>query len=132
MAARNIIEPITPTPILSVAPKNPDSGEDPPVPATVSAENPENEEPDSTREPKRRRYCPKALEKVEELVARPDPNPNFSFSFDTKFMTGSGTETTPKFGSFDLKALVSEKKNPNCKEEKPDREPSEISSNTQL
>lgn len=134
MAAKNqILGPTSPTPTLSAAQKGPDSGEDPPVRATATEESPEPEDSDPTREPKRRRHCPKALDKVEELIARSDPNLSFSFSFDTK-VTASGTEVTPKFGSFDLKTLVSEK-NPICKKEKydeeePDREPCEISSSS--
>ncbi|OVA18976.1 hypothetical protein BVC80_881g12 [Macleaya cordata] len=56
-------------------------------------------EPDTVREPKRRRKCPAALEKFEEFETS---NRSFSFSFDTKITSGGHTESTPKFGSFNL------------------------------
>ena len=110
MAAENIVEPTTSTTLslpsfAATTATTPDYGVDPQIPAPVSAsDDPDRGDPDSTREPKRRRYCPKALEKVEELLIAPhNSNPNFSFTFDTK-SAASSPEITPKFGSFNFVA----------------------------
>ncbi|KAL3755078.1 hypothetical protein ACJRO7_002189 [Eucalyptus globulus] len=78
-----------------------DSGENPRIPAL--AEKPGKVEREDGRETKRRRNCPKALDKVQEL-ARPDhhhPDHHSSFTFDTNFNACS-PESTPRFGSFNF------------------------------
>lgn len=69
---------------------------DPPSPASVDGGKIDQEEADSCRDSKRRKMCPKALEKIEDFVP---PNRTFSFTFDTKF-SACGSDVTPKFGSF--------------------------------
>uniref|UniRef100_F6HQQ5 Uncharacterized protein n=1 Tax=Vitis vinifera TaxID=29760 RepID=F6HQQ5_VITVI len=76
----------------------PDSGKYSPIPGTTAGENPNKEEFKTVREPKRRKNCPTALDKFEELTPS---NRAFSFSFDTKIAANS-PESTPKFGSFNL------------------------------
>ncbi|KAI4348567.1 hypothetical protein L6164_009276 [Bauhinia variegata] len=55
-------------------------------------------DPESDHKSKRRKKCPKALEKIEEFIPS-NPNQSFSFTFDTKSVA-CGPEVTPKFGSF--------------------------------
>ncbi|EXC30710.1 hypothetical protein L484_027885 [Morus notabilis] len=117
MAARNVLGPTSQTTLSlpSSASENPDSGDVSQTP--TAADYPVSEDPDSTREPKKRRCCPKALEQVEELLIGPNSNPNlFSFSFDTKF-SGCSPEITPKFGSFNLVVSNSAQNTRNCKKE---------------
>nr|DAD29179.1 TPA_asm: hypothetical protein HUJ06_030647 [Nelumbo nucifera] len=83
---------------VEISGENPDSVQDPAAPPTSAEENLELEELETFRESKRRKYCPAALEKFEELDSS---SRSFSFSFDTKIMVGS-CESTPKFGSFNL------------------------------
>ena len=115
-----MLGPTSPTALSlpSSAAPIPDSGEASQIPTAASAavaeDNPDQEDPDPTRESKRRKYCPKALEKVEELLLAADSNPNLSsFSFDTKFAACS-PEITPKFGSFNLVVPSSDQKNRSC------------------
>lgn len=102
MAAKNTSEPTKPslsTPTSSSSSSsNQDSKEEnnPQILEFDKANKPEYSE--TSREAKRRKNCPKALEKVEELASS---NPSFSFTFDTKF-SGCVPEITPKFGSFNL------------------------------
>ncbi|KAG6641129.1 hypothetical protein CIPAW_09G051700 [Carya illinoinensis] len=80
----------------------PDSGHDPP-PISIASDShdPQKEDPDTSRQPKRRKNSPKALDNIRESA-------NFNFTFDTKF-NGCTLQFTPKFGSFNLLEL-SEKK----------------------
>ncbi|KAF5737613.1 hypothetical protein HS088_TW13G00500 [Tripterygium wilfordii] len=96
---------------------NPDSGETQSAPATSSGEKTHEEESNTTRESKRRKGCPKALDKVQDLTRSNNQN-NFSFTFDTKF-SGCPPEFTPKFGSFNLtvKDLVQSSKDRETSEE---------------
>lgn len=117
MAARNVLGPTSQTTLSlpSSASENPDSGDVAQTP--TAADNPVSEDLDSTREPKKRRCCPKALEQVEELLIGSNSNPNLSsFSFDTKF-SGCSPEITPKFGSFNLVVSNSAQNTANCKKE---------------
>lgn len=71
----------------------------PPQAATESCEEkPDKEDPDSLRQPKRRKNCPTALDKFDSVNSA--TNLGFSFSFDSKFSGCSTPEVTPKFGSF--------------------------------
>ncbi|KAI3437018.1 uncharacterized protein J3R85_005744 [Psidium guajava] len=94
---------------VSPSPSRPDSnsGETPRIP---TPENPGKDEQDDVRETKRRKNCPKALDKVPEL-ARPDRHHqnHHSFTFDTKFNACS-PENTPKFGSFNFCGQVQEER----------------------
>lgn len=74
----------------------PPPDDDPPAPASVDGGQIDKEDPDSSRDSKRLKICPKALEKIEDFVP---PNRTFSFTFDTKF-SACGSDATPKFGSF--------------------------------
>ncbi|OAY44571.1 hypothetical protein MANES_08G162000v8 [Manihot esculenta] len=84
--------------------KTQDSGEDPPLlltSTTHKTKNEANSEEDTIS--KRRKICPSALEKIEEISKS---NQNFSFTFDTK-LSGNSTQFTPKFGSFNLEKIAS-------------------------
>ncbi|KAH8506790.1 hypothetical protein H0E87_013551 [Populus deltoides] len=85
--------------------KSHDSSQDPPLLATSSSQKSKKEEPETIRESKRRKKCPTALDKIEELAPS---NPSFSFTFDTQF-GGNSQEPTPKFGSFNLVASTQER-----------------------
>lgn len=88
--------------------QNPESGEDPPHHTTVNdrEELRTNDDPDTTRESKRRKSCPSALDKC-EAIFKSCCNSSLSFSFDPKFCSGVTTpEVTPKFGSFNLVAAM--------------------------
>ncbi|CAI9787490.1 unnamed protein product [Fraxinus pennsylvanica] len=84
----------TPIDTSSAPTKNPDHGQDPPPPAAAYVEGEEEENPETNREPKRRKTLPIALDKQKTSL-------NSSFSF---FCGGGAStpETTPKFGSFNL------------------------------
>ncbi|KAJ6921482.1 hypothetical protein NC652_015402 [Populus alba x Populus x berolinensis] len=86
--------------------KSHDSSQDPPLLATSSGQKSKKEEQETIRESKRRKKCPSALDKIEELA---QSNPNFSFTFDTQFGGGNSQEPTPKFGSFNLVASTQER-----------------------
>ncbi|KAI4300933.1 hypothetical protein L6164_034259 [Bauhinia variegata] len=92
----------TPTPLLSTPAEIPLPNEYSPAPATASGDETGKEDedldPDSYHESKRRKKCPKALEKIEEFIPL-NTNESFSFTFDTKSIA-CGPEITPKFGSF--------------------------------
>ncbi|GMY19761.1 vacuolar protein sorting-associated protein VTA1 homolog [Fagus crenata] len=106
------------TPSPSQPSEIPDSSHDPPIPTTTSdCLDPKKEEPENTApEPKRRKSCPKALDKVQET------SNNFNFTFDTKF-NGCTPQFTPKFGSFNLVVSTKEK----IKEETQEQEEGEVS-----
>ncbi|KAI9082091.1 hypothetical protein K1719_027100 [Acacia pycnantha] len=74
----------------------PPPDDDPPAPASVRDSKIDKEDPDLSRDCKRRKMCPTALDKIEDFVP---PNRTFSFTFDTKF-SACGSDATPKFGSF--------------------------------
>lgn len=74
--------------------ETPGSGHEPPIRTTSGSRDPKKDDPETAPEPKRRRNCPEALEKIQE-------SGNFNFTFDTKFK-GSTPQFTPKFGSFNL------------------------------
>ncbi|KAK4281997.1 hypothetical protein QN277_013429 [Acacia crassicarpa] len=74
----------------------PPPDDDPPAPASFHGGKIDKEDPDLSRDSKRRKMCPTALDKIEDFVP---PNRTFSFTFDTKF-SACGSDATPKFGSF--------------------------------
>ena len=74
----------------------PDSDIDSSIAGTTAGENSNKEEFETVREPKRRKNCPTALDKFNDLAPS---NRAFSFSFDTKIAANS-PDSTPKFGSF--------------------------------
>lgn len=75
--------------------ETPDSGHDPPPISTSSdCHDSQKEDSDTSRQPKRRKNSPKALDNIRESA-------NFNFTFDTKF-NGCTLQFTPKFGSFNL------------------------------
>ncbi|CAK7339907.1 unnamed protein product [Dovyalis caffra] len=82
-----------------------DSSQDPSLLSTSSSHKSKKEEQETIRESKRRKNCPSALDKIEELTPS---NPNFSFTFDTQF-SGNSQEFTPKFGSFNSVASTQER-----------------------
>ncbi|KAF8043713.1 hypothetical protein BT93_A1891 [Corymbia citriodora subsp. variegata] len=90
----------------SVSRSDSDPGEAPRILALP--EEPGKDEREDGRETKRRRNCPKALDKVQEL-GRPDRHHqhHHSFTFDTKFNACS-PESTPKFGSFNFCGQIRE------------------------
>lgn len=100
-------EAVSPSPEEPTSTSRPDSdsGETPRVPTHEKAGKDEQED---ARETKRRRNCPKALDKVQEL-ARSDRHhqSHHSFTFDTKFNACS-PEFTPKFGSFNFCVQIRE------------------------
>ncbi|KAI6696959.1 hypothetical protein NL676_017078 [Syzygium grande] len=102
MADSETVRPSPAEPPSSASRPGSDSGEAPGIPA---AEKPgKDEREDDARETKRRRNCPKALDKVQELARtdrRHQSHCSSSFTFDTKFNACS-PEFTPKFGSFNF------------------------------
>ncbi|KAF5473162.1 hypothetical protein F2P56_009789, partial [Juglans regia] len=81
--------------------KTPESENDSQI--SSNCQDPKKEDsPDTLREPKRRKNCPKSLDSIHE-------SSNFNFTFDTKFVNGFPPQFTPKFGSFNLLFLTEEK-----------------------
>lgn len=72
----------------------------------TAGENSNKEELETVREPKRRKNCPTALDKFDDLAPS---NRAFSFSFDTKIAANS-PDSTPKFGSFNFGLVATETK----------------------
>nr|XP_018631753.1 uncharacterized protein LOC108947852 [Nicotiana tomentosiformis] len=95
----------------------PDTDDDPPPQAAAESceEKPDKEDPDSLRQPKRRKNCPTALDKFDSVNSA--TNLGFSFSFDSKFSGCSTPEVTPKFGSFNrVKPKTVSSKDPKSEE----------------
>ncbi|KAJ7976536.1 Soluble starch synthase [Quillaja saponaria] len=131
MAERNQTLPVPHSLSLPESAGVPDSDEDPPLPTVASSGNIEKKEvidPDVSRQSKRRKNCPKALDNIEEFVPS---NQSFSFTFDTQ-LSGFCSEFTPKFGSFNqakdrpcqipLKILESKEESESRKERERERE----------
>lgn len=94
-----------------------DSSHDPPIPTPSDSLDSKKNDPDTASKPKRRKSCPKALDKVQETS-------NFNFTFDTKF-NGYTPQFTPKFGSFNLVVSAKEKVKEGAQEQKQEREEDE-------
>ena len=92
----------------------PDSSHDPPIPTTSDSLDSKKNDLDTAPKPKRRKSCPKALDKVQETS-------NFNFTFDTKF-NGCTAQFTPKFGSFNLVVSAKEKVKEGAQEQEQEQE----------
>ncbi|KAK9987035.1 hypothetical protein SO802_031986 [Lithocarpus litseifolius] len=91
-----------------------DSSHDPSIPTTSDSLDSKKNDPDTAPKPKRRKSCPKALDKVQETSS-------FNFTFDTKF-NGCTPQFTPKFGSFNLVVSAKEKVKEGAQEQEQERE----------
>ncbi|KAG8372188.1 hypothetical protein BUALT_Bualt12G0040400 [Buddleja alternifolia] len=95
----------TSTKTSSATIKSSDHGHDsPPLAAAHGGESAEDEQ-GKILEPRKRKSNPSDVDKCEALIKKkksPLINSNYSFTFDTKLCGGSGLESTPKFGSFNL------------------------------
>lgn len=81
--------------------ETPESGND--IRISSNCQDPKKEDcPDTLREHKRRKNCPRSLDSIHE-------SPNLNFTFDTKFVNGFPSQFTPKFGSFNLLFYAEEK-----------------------
>ncbi|KAG6619633.1 hypothetical protein I3842_Q091000 [Carya illinoinensis] len=96
------------TPSSTEFSETPESGNDAQI--SSNCQDPKKEDrPDTLREPKRRKNCPRSLDSIHE-------SSNFNFTFDTKFVNGFPPQFTPKFGSFNLLFLTEEKEQQEQKE----------------
>ncbi|KAK0598009.1 hypothetical protein LWI29_030742 [Acer saccharum] len=70
----------------------------------------EDPEPKTTPESKRRKTCPIALDKIQEISLS---NGTSSFTFDTKLINCATDHITPKFGSFNHHVVSNQVKKKN-------------------